>query len=139
MPNQAPCDLLIECRSCSVENMIADYVTSMQIFCSQCRDPLVDDDIIETHVEYVCQACDARLILLEDTEVHLGESACQCGSKDVLKVGKTALPSEALQAGGLTDKGDDEVLEDTDWMRSGSGDIIDDNYEDMFDQDPGQS
>jgi hypothetical protein len=54
-------------------------------------------------------------------------------------VGKTALPSEALQAGGLADNGDDEVLEDTDWMRSGSGDIIDDNYEDMFDQDPGQN
>ena len=139
MHDKASHDLLIGCRSCGVENMIADYVTSMRIFCSQCRDPLIDDDIIETHIEYVCQACDARLILLEATEVQLGESACQCGSKDVLRVGKTALPSEALQAGGLADNGDDEVLEDTDWMRSGSGDIIDDNYEDMFDQDPGQN
>ena len=139
MPDKTPYDLLIECRSCSVENMVADYITSMRIFCSQCRDPLIDDDIIETHVEYVCQECDTRLILLEDTEVQFGESACSCGSTNVLKVGKTTLPSEALKAGGLTEKGDDEVLEDIDWMRSGSGDIVDDDYEDMFNQDPGQN
>ena len=139
MPDKTSYDLLIECRSCSVENMIANYVESMRIFCSQCRDPLIDDDIIETHVEYICQECDTRLILLEDTEVQLGESACACGSTDVLKVGKTTLPSEALKAGGLTEEGDDEILEDTDWMRSGSGDIIDDDYEDMFNQDPGQN
>jgi DNA-directed RNA polymerase subunit RPC12/RpoP len=119
--------------------MVTDYVPSNPIFCNQCRERLIDDKLAETHLEYVCQACDARLILLEATKVQLGESACQCGSKDVLKLGKTALPSEALQAGGLADNGDDEVLEDTDWMRSGSGDIIDDNYEDMFDQDPGQN
>ena len=139
MSDKSPYDLLIECRSCSVENIVADYIASMRIFCSQCRDPLIDDDIIETHVEYVCQECDTRLILLEDTAVQLGESACSCGSTNVLKVGKTTLPSEALKAGGLTEEGDDEVLEDTDWMRSGSGDIIDDDYEDMFNQDPGQN
>jgi hypothetical protein len=34
---------------------------------------------------------------------------------------------------------DDEILEDTDWMRSGSEGVNDDDYEDMFNQDPGQN
>ena len=35
---------------------------------------------------------------------------------------------------------DDEVLEDTDWLRPGdSGNVDDDNYENMFNQDPGQN
>ena len=83
-----------------------------------------------------------RLILLKATEIKLGESACSCGSTDLLKVGKTALPKEAAQAGGLVEEGmdDDEVLEDTDWLRPGdSGNVDDDNYENMFNQDPGQN
>ena len=142
MTDKKPCDLFIECRSCGVENMIADYDPSMRIFCSQCRDHLIDDGIVATHVEYVCQECDTRLILLEDTEIEIGESACSCGSTDLLKVGKTALPKEAAQAGGLVEEGmdDDEVLEDTDWLRpSDSGNVDDDNYENMFNQDPGQN
>jgi hypothetical protein len=141
MLNKVPYDLLIECRSCGVENMITDYVPSTRIFCSQCRERLIDNDLVDTHFEYVCQSCDMKMILLQATEVKLGESACSCGSKDVLKVGKTTLPSEVLEAGGLVEQSmdDDEILEDTDWMRSGSKDIYDDDYEDMFNQDPGQS
>ena len=141
MPNKIPHDLLIECRSCGVENMITDYVPSTRIFCSQCRERLVDDDLMESHLEYVCQACDMKMILLQATEVKLGESACSCGSTDVLKIGKTTLPTEVLEAGGLVEQAmdDDEVLEDTDWMRSGSEGVNDDDYEDMFNQDPGQN
>ena len=141
MPNKIPYDLLIECRSCGVENMITDYVPSTRIFCSQCRERLVDDDLMESHLEYVCQACDMKMILLQATEVKLGESACSCGSKDVSKIGKTTLPTEVLEAGGLVEQAmdDDEVLEDTDWMRSGSEGVNDDDYEDMFNQDPGQN
>ena len=142
MYDKIPYDLFMECRSCGVENMITDYVPSRPIFCNQCRERLVDDNLKETHLEYVCQACDMRLILLQATEVKLGESACSCGSTDLLKVGKTALPKEAAQAGGLVEEGmdDDEVLEDTDWLRPGdSGDVDDDNYENMFNQDPGQN
>ena len=140
MPNKAPYDLLIECRSCGVENMITDYVPSTRIFCSQCRERLVDDDLVESHIEYVCQACDMKMILLRATEVKLGESACSCGSTDVSKIGKTTLPAEVLEAGGLPEQGmDDEILEDTDWMRSGSEGAYDDDYEDMFNQDPGQN
>jgi len=82
-----------------------------------------------------------RMILLQATEVKLGESACSCGSTDVSKIGKTTLPAEALEAGGLIEQSmdDDEILEDTDWMRSGSESDYDDDYEDMFNQDPGQN
>ena len=142
MSHETPCDLFIECRSCNVENMIADYVPSMRIFCSQCRERLIDNDIVGTHFEYVCQACNTRLILLQATEVKLGESTCSCGSTDVLKVGKTTLPDEIAKAGILINKvdGDDETLEDTDWLRpGGSESVADDDYEDMFNQDPGQN
>ena len=142
MLDETPYGLLIECRSCGIENNIVDYVPSMRIFCSQCRERLIDADIIETHYEYICQACDMRLILLQTTEIKLNESACSCGSADLLKRDKVTIPDEAAQAGGLIDpnEGDDNILEDTDWLRSsGSGDIVDDDYEDMFNQDPGQN
>ena len=141
MRDKMPYDLLIECRSCGVENMIADYVPSMRIFCSQCRERLVDTDLVETHCGYVCQACDMRLVLMQTTEVELGQSACSCGSTD-LKADEMTLPDEAAKAGGLIDPGEDgdEILEDTDWLRSAnSADVDDDDYDDMFNQDPGQN
>ena len=141
MRDKMPYDLLIECRSCGIENMIADYVPSMRIFCSQCRERLVDTDLVETHCGYVCQACDMRLVLMQTTEVELGQSACSCGSTD-LKVDEMTLPDEAAKAGGLIDPGEDgdEILEDTDWLRSAnSADVDDDDYDDMFNQDPGQN
>ena len=141
MNDKKPYDLFIECRSCGVENMVTDYVPSVPIFCNQCRERLIDDDLTETHLEYVCQACDMRLVLLQETEVKLGESACSCGSTDVLKTGQTTLPAEVLKAGGLVDssKDDDEALEDEDWMRPGGSGNFDDDYEDMFNQDPSQN
>jgi len=32
-----------------------------------------------------------------------------------------------------------EILEDTDWIRPGGSGSFDDDYEDMFNQDPGQN
>ena len=142
MHDKAPYDLLIGCRSCGVENMIADYVPSMRIFCSQCREQLIDLNIIETHCEYLCQECDMRLILLKATEIKLGESACSCGSTDLMNVGETTLPDEVDKAGGLIDLGEDdnEILEDTDWLRGADpGEVDDDDYNDMFNRDPGQN
>ena len=141
MTDKKPCDLFIECRSCGVENMITDYVPSMPIFCNQCRERLIDAALTETHLEYICQACDMRLILLQATEVKLGESACSCGGTDVLKIGQTTLPIEVLEAGGFVElgEGDDQILEDTDWLRPGGSGSFDDDYEDMFNQDPGQN
>ena len=140
MQNETPYDLFIECRSCGVENMVTDYVPSNPIFCNQCRERLIDDKLAETHLEYICQSCDMRLVLSQDTEVKIGETAWACGSTDVLQKGLTTLPSEVLEAGGLVDQDGGDVLEDTDWLRPGvSGDIDDDSYEDMFNQDPGQN
>ena len=141
MNDKKPYDLFIECRSCGVENMITDYVPSVPIFCNQCRERLIDAELTETHLEYVCQACDMRLVLSQTTEVKLGESACSCGSTDVLKIGQTNLPAEVLKAGGLTDpsEDDDETSEDTDWLRPGGSGSFGDDYEDMFNQDPGQN
>ena len=141
MTDKKPYDLFIACRGCRIENMITDYVPSMPIFCNQCRERLIDDELAETHLEYVCQACDMRLVLSQETEVKLGESACSCGSTDVLKTGQTNLSAEVLKAGGLIDPSeeDDEILEDTDWIRPGGSGSFDDDYEDMFNQDPGQN
>ena len=142
MYDETPYNLFIECRSCGIENSIVDYVPSMHIFCSQCREQLIDHDIAGTHCEYVCQECETRLILLKATEIKLGESACSCGSTDLMNIGETNLPIKADKSGGLIDPGkdDNEVLEDTDWLRPGSsGDVDDDSYEDMFNQDPSQN
>jgi len=142
MYDETPYNLFIECRSCGIENSIVDYVPSMHIFCSQCREQLIDHDIAGTHCEYVCQECETRLILLKATEIKLGESACSCGSTDLMNIGETNLPIKADKSGGLIDpsKDDNEVLEDTDWLRPGSsGDVDDDSYEDMFNQDPSQN
>ena len=142
MRDKTPCDLLIECRSCGIENNISDYVPGIRIFCSQCRERLIDRDIVETHCEYICQACDMRLILFHATEVRLGESACSCGSADLVKVGETNLPDEAIKAGELIDLGEDNdgVMEDTDWLRSADpGEVDDNDYDNMFNQDPGQN
>ena len=142
MQDKTPYDLFIECRSCGIENNIADYVPSMLIFCSQCREQLINIDIIETHCEYICQACNMKLILLRTTEVKLGESACACGSTDLMNIGETTLPNEVDKAGGLThlDTDDGDIMEDTDWLRGADpGEMDDDDYNDMFNQDPGQN
>jgi len=82
-----------------------------------------------------------KMVLLQATEVKLGESACSCGGTDLLEVGQTTLPDEAAKVGGLIDlaEDDDDVLEDTDWLRSGLSEIDDDDYDEMFNQDPGHS
>jgi hypothetical protein len=56
-------------------------------------------------------------------------------------VSKTTLPDEVEKAGGLIglEEGDGEVMEDTDWLRSDPGRVDDEDYEDMFNQDPGQN
>ena len=142
MHKKTPYDLLIECRSCGIENNIADYVPSVRIYCSQCRERLIDIDIVETHCEYICQACDMKLILLKTTEVKLGESACSCGSTDLMNAGETSLPDEVDKEGGLIGLGEDadEIMEDTDWLRAAdSGELDDDDYNDVFNQDPSQN
>ena len=76
------------------------------------------------------------------TEVKSGESACSCGSTDLQKVSKTTLPDEVEKAGGLIDleEGDEEVMEDTDWLRAADpGEVDDDDYNEMFNRDPGQN
>ena len=142
MHDKTSFDLLIECPSCGVENLIADYVPSMHIFCSQCREQLIDADIIKTHCEYICQACDMRLVLLKETEVKSDGSACSCGSTDLRKVDKITLAEEVAKAGGLIDldQADDNVMEDVDWLRPADpGETTDEDYEDMFNQDPGHN
>ena len=142
MYNKSSYDLLIECRSCRVENMIAGYTPSMRIFCSQCREDLVEIDLGETHYEYICQSCDMRLVLLQTTEIEPGKSSCSCGSTDLLNMDEVTLPDEAAEGSGLIgpDENNDEALEDTDWLRSGeSGSADDEDYNNMFNQDPGQN
>ena len=134
-------DLLIECWCCDVENLIADYNPSMPIFCSQCRGRLLDLSMSETYCEYNCQECNMKMVLSNDTEVKLGESKCACGSANLHKVNKTTLPSLAAKEGGLTDLNDEDnsISENTDWLRSDPSAIDDEDYEDMFNQDPGQN
>jgi hypothetical protein len=41
MPDDSPQKILIECRSCGIENQISGYIPGMYIHCNQCRERLI--------------------------------------------------------------------------------------------------
>ena len=81
------------------------------------------------------------VVLLKETGFPERESACFCGSTDLVEKDFADFADKAASAGLLFDtKGDgDELLEDTDWLRSDSTVTKDEDYNEMFDQDPGQN
>lgn len=135
MSSEESWDLLIECKGCQVENLFPDFHPRTALICNQCRELLVDDKLDETHNEFVCGDCGMKLLLLKGTVIDIGETTCQCGSSNITQMQAHTLPNAALV---FEEKKDLEVLEDTDWLRSGTLDSPeDDDYNEMFDKDPG--
>ena len=83
MYDKTPYNLFIECRSCGIENNIADYVPSMLIFCSQCREQLINIDIIENNNHTLLLAMDG--INSRDYTVQ-GVMGLEYGYKDIAYV-----------------------------------------------------
>ncbi|MBI5427421.1 MAG: hypothetical protein HZA02_03985 [Nitrospinae bacterium] len=150
-----PRDLLIECKSCGVENLFANYLPETHTYCTQCRERLIDLDLNDTHDEYVCEDCGFSMLLLKDAPFEKG-STCRCGSASVEKQESSSIAEEAEEAGvldemleaeeksGDEEEADDETeeeeeeLNEVDWFRSepDAADDMDD-YNEAFDNDPG--
>lgn len=128
-------EIFVECKGCGVENFFGDYSPGNVIVCNQCRDRLVDADIDDTHNAFVCDDCGLTLFLLKETEVIPGESTCRCGGASLSEIEISDVASDYVSFPDNEDE-DDEPLEDTDWLREGSANPDDDDYNDMFNQDP---
>lgn len=141
MAIENPHDLLIECADCGVENMFSEYTPEQVTICNQCRTRLIQPDFDQTHNEYRCDDCGFVMCLSKETLFEKGKTACRCGSFKIQSKPKSTLYEEAEEAGAFDL--DEEELESTpsdDWCRSDlSGIEASEDYNEMFDQDPGDN
>lgn len=126
-----PRDLLVECKSCGAETPFPHYVPETNIACNQCREPLLDLDLNDTHDEYVCEDCGYTQLLLKDTPFDPDVTACRCGSDSIVKMDSSSIAEEAEEAGAL-DKldDDDESLDDDETLEEEEDEELDDEPED---------
>ncbi len=136
MYSSEPRDVLIECSGCGIENQFASFTPGNFLVCNQCREKLLHASIDETHKEYVCEDCGFTMILNNDTKVEIGESDCKCGSKNIIEMESSSLTAETLE---IEARDEEEELDEDDWYRSGT--VIDDldDYNNLFDNDPGSN
>ena len=141
MAIEDPHDLLIECSDCGVENIFSDYSPEQVTICNQCRTRLMHPDFDQTYNEYRCDDCGFIMCLLKDTPFEKGKTACRCGGFNIKKIAKSTLYEDAEEAGAFDL--DDEDLEPTlsdDWCRSDlSGLEASEDYNEIFDRDPGDN
>lgn len=136
MPSPKPIDLLVACRACGVENLIDSYTPDLPAVCSQCRERLIDMDLVDSHQEIKCGDCGMALLLPKDTEISK-ESTCRCGSSNLFLQAAPTIPLLAQEAGAFKDEDADPADDDFDWCRPSSGDETSEDYNDIFDNDPG--
>ena len=130
-------ELLVSCRSCGIENLIPDYTPGLAAVCSQCRDGLIDMELMDSHKEVVCVDCGMTLLLPKDTEITM-ESTCRCGSSNLALQDSPFIPLLAEEAKASDKLADgDPADSDFDWCRSSPDDELSSDYNDVFDDDPG--
>ena len=132
-----PIDLLVACRACGIENLIDGYTPELPAVCSQCRERLIDRDLMESHQEIKCGDCGMVLLLPKTTEVTAGESTCRCGSPNLFLQATPTLPLLAETAEALKNEDAGPVNDDFDWCRPAGNEDISGDYNDIFDNDPG--
>jgi hypothetical protein len=139
MAIEDPHDLLIECVDCGVENMFSEYSPANVTICNQCRTQLIQPDFDQTHNEYHCDDCGFVMCLSKETLFEKGKTACRCGSFNIKSIAKSTLYEDAEEAGAFDEDELDSVPDD-DWCRSDlSGIEASEDYNEMFDQDPGDN
>ena len=132
-----PKDLLVECKSCGAESHFTHYVPETNIDCAQCREPLLDLDLNESHDEYVCEDCGYTQLLLKDTPFDPDATACRCGSDSIIKMDSSSIAEEAEEAGALDKLDDDETLDDDEPLEEEDEEELDDEpEEDWLRSDP---
>ena len=132
MPSPKPIELLVACRSCGIENLIDSYIPELPAVCSQCRERLIDLDLMESYQEIVCGDCGMILLLPKDTEISAEESTCRCGSSNLFLKAAPTIPLLAQEAGAFKKEDDDPVKDDFDWCRPSSNEGISEDYNDVF-------
>ncbi|GJL79075.1 MAG: hypothetical protein NPINA01_20640 [Nitrospinaceae bacterium] len=137
MPSSKPIELLVSCRSCGIENFIDSYTPDLPAVCSQCRERLIDIELMESHKEVLCGDCGMRLLLPKDAEVSAGESTCRCGGSNLFLQAAPTIPLLAEEAGAFKKEDSDPVENDFDWCRPSGNEEISGDYNDIFDNDPG--
>ena len=95
-------------------------------------------ELMDSHKEVVCGDCGMTLLLLMDTEITMGESTCRCGSSNLALQDSPSIPLLAEEAKATQRHEDDDSADsDFDWCRSASVDEMSEDYNDVFDDDPG--
>ncbi len=141
MAIENPHDLLIECSDCGVENMFSEYTPEQVTICNQCRTRLIQPDFDQMYNEYRCDDCAFVMCLMKDTLFEKGKTACRCGSFNIQKVSKSTLFEDAEETGAFdVDEKNLDTTPSDDWCRSDlSGIEASEDYNEMFDQDPGDN
>lgn len=140
MATEDPKDFLIECGSCNIENVFSEYSAKDVPICNQCRERLIHPNFGDTHHTYRCNDCGFTIGLLKDTKFEPGSTPCRCTSTNILAISAANIAAEAEKAGAfnLDDNPDDlDIGDDYDWFRSSGDETPSDDYNEIFDQDPG--
>ena len=128
---------LIECPACSIENLLSDFMPGRSAVCNQCRETLLNPSLIDSHKGHTCNDCGMAFILKNETEFIPGESECPCGSSDFnrFEIGPCIADLKAAEASSIAEQ--DTKEDDFDWCRSDQGEPREDDYNNVFDDDPG--
>ena len=142
MESSYPRKLFIECPACGISNMIDGFTPEKPVICNQCRERMIEPTLNETHSEILCEDCGLTLLFLKETEFVEGESTCRCGSTHLSLFEESTIAEDAEEAGAfdLEDESFEDKEDEDDglsWIRSDSDLDHDEDYNDMFDRDPG--
>lgn len=133
---ETPFDLLIQCGGCALENLIPDFSPGRPAICNQCRENLLDYDLANTHQGHICNTCQRALLIKKETDFVDGESECQCGGRDFTELDMKDFADRMGKAEkGALDHVDDDP--DFDWCRPAPGHLPQEDYNEIFDDDPG--
>ncbi len=137
MTSENSFELLMECGGCGLENLVPGFISGMPAICNQCRENMLAYDLPQTHQGHTCDSCNRVYLLKIETEFVNGESECQCGSQGFTPlsvqgfVDKSAQP----QVAESSEPGDDNP--DFDWCRPESDNSTKEDYNEIFDDNPG--
>ena len=136
MSLKSPCDLLIECGGCGLENLISEYSPGVPAICNQCRENMTAYNLVASHQGHICDSCQRALLLKKETDFVNGESECQCGGHDFTEFGLKEFTEGVSKA-------EQKVLDDADdapefdWCRPAPDPVANEDYNEIFDDDPG--